>query len=463
MRNGLMTRLSIETLDSLEQDRTNDNENISEIIDHDSAIDTIHVVTQEIKEDVLSLDNAELVLNESLDKDTETDALLTEPEKVEVVSSVLVQEHLRTSMRVLKITDTDLLTMMPSNEAITDNAVSALGVVSRGLKDFIIALIDSIKRLFAKIGLAIKRIIAKIVVVFNYTTSKAKKLQKSLSLLQGRPNRFTQEESDKISNYLAALILFKNKHFSNDESSVIKDYLHAISSTDIPNNIHSNITVLVDMLISINKRDTVKTDDVINLRKQIMNTCDASTYRNTFLHDLTQHILKDHGYDVAGYTRSINKLDMLPIRYDGSNVRGIGFILPHSIDPNIPMNLLGSLDIKVIEATVSLKTKAHFLIDVPTISALDHMLSSVIESGRKSEDYSKALGKIVDSLTNEIDKLYKLDFKSDPSNTARKTITVIRKVATHSIIESILGQVAGTKAVLQYCELSVNKYPKLIK
>lgn len=455
MAKNIFKRLSVE---DNEYDIPENHFEIEDVIDSDSASDEVNDLAKSVKEDTLSLDNADKVIDELSGVVENNNNLLESSEPIETSAVIVAQESLKLAKRILKVKDADL-DLMPSTEAIKDDARTSLVIANEGIIDFVKKLVQSIKLIFIKIGVWIKRIITKLRVIFNMSVSRAESLKKRLKNVKSAETKpFTEDEVHAIGNSLAILILFKQKHFKTDEHEVLNMYLELITSTDVPNKLADNIYKILEQIIAITKKDMVEDSDVDKLRELIVNSTNSATYGNPLLKGLGNFIETDHGLNIDKLEKSVHDFNILPIRLDGTNVRGIGYMLPKTNKALTVYDKLLKTDIMSMDASLDKKVITHFIIDVPTKDSLMKVLDAVITSGKKTSDYASAIDKHIDKLTTDIDKLYKTDFEDKFGFIARKSLIAVRKLTTHSFIESILGQVAGTKAVLKYCELSVKKY-----
>ena len=220
-------------------------EHIEDIDNNDSYHEAMVVTSN----DVMSLETAENVLNDTINK-LHSMSNVSDDNK-DGMEVVMATESLKYSVKLLGINDS-LLTQPYniSRESFEANPIMTYDLAHEGVKEFLDAVIGTISGIYNKIVNGIKIIIEKIKSIF---TSNNKKVDKLLSIIDYTPNSknaviFTDNEKQFVNE---TMFMFIKNNNTLDVNSII-NHVKVISN-------YNPIKPLNDMV----------NDDIVNYEKSI--------------------------------------------------------------------------------------------------------------------------------------------------------------------------------------------------
>jgi predicted transcriptional regulator len=429
-----------------------------QVIDDTEATDELNEIHAEVKQDILTADDSEEVIYELQDKIVENEKLLETPEVVSSGSVVVAQESLKRSARILGVSVAAVSGLFPSNEAVNEDPVFALKISNESAREFIQGIVEKLKVLFERIKLAIKKLYTKLVVITSFAEKKAISLKSVVKNVKGTPTDLTAQDIKYISNILGVVIAVNHGNFSGDVSGIVGQYLSTVTNSNTINKMTANTAAVIKSITDLNAKPTIDIKDIYTVDDMILKTCDGKTYANAMLEKLTNSLMENKMFNIEGDKTNSALVSVIPIRFDGITIDGIGIISNTKIDVKDAKDLMTSTSIRIVKATLSPVIIDKFSIHAPTKEVLSKVLDNVINASKQTKSFSTNMLANIDKIDHDISKLYNLELTPELKDITRRTITTTRLVATHAVLNGVLGQVAATKAVLSYCNLCVKKF-----
>ncbi len=458
MRKSLFTTLSSEDLGNLDVDIGVSTINPEEIIDEETAVNEFNEIHDEVKQDVLTADDSEEVVYELQDKIEDTEKLLETPELITEASVVVAQESLKRGARLLGISADAVSGYFPTSEAMKSDAVFALRISNESAHDFIKTVIEKLKAVFERMKLAIKKLYTQLVVITSFAEKKATAMKATIKNINSKPADLTEQDVKYIGRVLGVVIAANDGNFSGDVSSKTGQYLSTVTNSQTINKMSANVASIIKEITDLNTKPTVDIEDIYGVDESIQRTCDGKTYADAMLEKITNGLMSGRIYNVDGSKSGSNLISVLPIRFDGTTIDGIGIISNTKIPVKDAKDLMTATTIKIVKATLSPVSIEKFNIHSPSKEVLAKVIDQVINASRQSKSFSENMLANIDKIDHNISKLYSLDLTPELKEVTRRTITTTRLVTTHGVLNGILGQVAATKAVLTYCNICIKKF-----
>jgi hypothetical protein len=331
------------------------------------------------------------------------------------------------------------------------------------MKTFIDGLIEKLIMLFKQIGNSIKKIYVKITVLLNNNKKIAASLKKYLenSNHDAGVKQHPVNEANKISNILA--VAFIAPHVGTnitDPVSILIDYVNTINSTTQIKEAEKLIVDIGNIIIpSINqngKYDSEVKEKIENIIDSYINKTRQSAPMYANMLEVMEVQLPKTEADPKEIVRNtiITKAygkHMTSITFETFNkFKKSKDIFPtiHTTATNVP-----NKDIKDMTYDIPKKQDVIKLLDIIVSKTSDSKTFSdlalnMVNTGTKS----------LNKITSETKKVG--DLAPETKNAVSKYSNLCKLAVTRIALDGILGQVKGTKAVVQYCSIVSNYYRK---
>jgi ferritin len=373
----------------------------------------------------------------------------------------VAQEACRLTIKQLGYNSGIMLNFSKEDAASYPLQVAKLSIES--MKTFIDGLIEKLIMLFKQIGNSVKKIYAKITILLNNNKKVAIGIKNYLEDSNYTTNikQHPAEEVNKINNLLA--IAFIAPHVGTnitDPVSILIDYIKTINNTTQIKETEKLIVGIGSIVIPIiNKTGeydpTIKTK-IENMIDSYINKTKHSTPMYTNMLEVMEVQLpnseatsKDIVHNTI-ITKAYGK-HMTSITFDVFNK----FKESKDAFPTIHTTITNVSNKDVKDMTYTIPSKQDI------IKLLDTIINNTLESKLFSDlaltmvDIST---KTLNKITSETKKVG--DITPETKNIISRYSNLSKLAVSRIALDGIIGQVKGTKAVVQYCNLVSNYYRK---
>ncbi len=410
---------------------------VEEVLEGDEAADAAAEIVAEIQQDQVSMEDAMEIAEELEEKVEEIETALEKPEEVTETAVVVAQESLKTAMRLLGA-DESVMTI-PSMEGAKENPVSTLHLSKEGMKEFVVKIVETIKAIFKKIGLNIKKLWTKLVVVSNRSTKLAVAMRVGLKDYDDTGAKF-DEAGEKAAIAKIGVIAFANGGSLEGGSIVsgINEYLKEMTDVAAVKKHGANLAALHKVVT-----------EAATAGKDMKEESVLAAFKDTFKPDG-----KLAGVLGAHIAKGLEGTEVHPVKFSGTSVK----YMKISGDSS-----LKTLSIGTGSYSLSKEEQAGLKIGCASAKDVAIILNGVKKAGDSSKGYADEAMKLIDAETSFVDAFAKKAFKSEDAEVrmaVTKTLNACKTVATTAALDGILGQVAATKDVLGYCGVCMKAYAK---
>lgn len=316
--------------------------------------------------------------------------------------------------------------------------------------NFILLLIDKLKITFQKAGLLFKNIYTKILVATSNVSKRAETARVRLkSYGTTVSSELSKRERENIINHIGVVLAANNISNDNALSSSLAEYLNLISDYRQQGNMINGMDKLKDYVLK--KNNSLTSEEVTASYKEletVINTINTdgvsyNKYINIFIEEVSKSNI------ISG-----TLLRPVFISAYGVDIKVFGF--DKTSDEIMP---------KIESVTIDDDRLDKLNVFIPNVSTIEKILDSVVMATGKTktlyDQYHNQM-KTIEQHFEDI-KHYKDSHKELNPETS-KYFTMLyeygRLIGTRIKLDSIIGQIRGTKNTLVCCELYINKYRK---
>lgn len=461
---------------------------VEDLIEDQMATEEVNGLVVEMQNDLNALDEA----HEAVDALQETQATIAEkletPEAVTAEDVAIAQEALKLTAASLGVDLNSFNITTMSYESSKAYPSEALQVSMESIDDFLNTLSQNIHNLIVRVGLWIKKMIVKVMVMFNGASKKAEALLAEIKDKQDDAGaEFDVKIEYKIGHLLLAIAIANNKVVPDNaaeivgfltESTTNKTSLAAIKTA---NEVYK---LAVDNEkefsgIAYSFRSDAGDQAVENFAQKLLKLSGegGNTVNESIRESLKKHLEQiamrdkksiDVGIGEPGLYKLYNNVHITPIRIDGDKFKcltifGLDIIKlksPYSVTPenakkamkNAFTGYVTTINSSSTDAGAKKLTKANLI----------KVLNYIVSDGTKSiKSLSDSILKELSQTEAETNKLHALIAKDDVyvnkygKKHSNMMLSALGKLAQNRIVsvslDTILGAIGAHKAVLYYC------------
>jgi hypothetical protein len=358
---------------------------------------------------------------------------------------MVAQESMRIICHRYGITPETVLGRRVSHESASINPIHSLRLAREDASDFVKTVIDGIRNLFKRLLVTIKKLYAKAVVMFSRTEKIAIKLADKVEEYGEAPAdaKFSDSEVAKITSKLGVVIIAEGGNLPKEPFQTFVNYFTIISNAKY---ISTYTNVLKDTAadqLSILKLDTNAAEEAAKK----VNDEFFKKLEKIYLPPIFDEILN---YEGKGKFIVPEKGTVFPFAITGTKVRA--FVITE--------------DMHFKSETLTAKPEAlkTIQIDIPSRLAIIRILRRIADFAKESKEFEAAALKETDEADKILADLSKEIMKGKLTPAAKRSVTnyssAVRIVTANLAVDSILAQVNGAKAILEYCVIASKKFSK---
>lgn len=373
----------------------------------------------------------------------------------------VAQEACRLTIKQLGYSSDVMLSFSKEDAANSPLQVAKLSTES--MKTFVDSLLDKLIMLFRQIGNSVKKLYAKITILLNNNKKIAITMKNNLEDSEHTTDikQHPADEVNKINNLLAIAFIAPHVGINiTDPVSILIDYIKTINNTTQIKEAERLVvgigSVVIPVINQKGEYDTSVKTKIENMIDGYLNKTRQSTPMYTNMLEVMEVQLPHTEATSKDIVRNtiITKaygMHMTSITFDTFNK----FKESKDVFPTIHTTTTNVSGKDVKDMTYAIPNKQE------VIKLLDTIINNTLESKLFSDmaltmvDIST---KTLDKITSETKKVG--DLTPETKNTISRYSNLCKLAVTRIALDGILGQVKGTKAVVQYCNLVSNYYRK---
>ena len=440
---------------------------ITEVVEAEATATEVTEDANEIEKDIVAMEEADEALVEINNQIAEDEVKLENPESVTAADALVSQESLRMTAKMLGASLTDLGITTISHESAKDSPVTALQLSTESAKEFFFKLVEQIKAIFSKIWNYIKKLAAKVYVMFNNMEKQASNMLEKLKNLQEKSSEdFTEDEQKRVVK-LVGMPVYLNSKTTIDKDSII-GYIGGVGETATVSASAEGYDAIITKLEKVTGADKVTAKETYEAMASIIGDIEKSVVKGAYKNSIAKFITgaADKFTEVDG--QLVQKI--VPVSVKGGSVIAMYINIPKESNTTkieTVREMWNTLTIK--KSTDKLDTAVFDGMAKGlkpfTKTDMTDILKQVKKNGSGMKKFVDDTLKSVETGSTGIKKLETIakklgNISGEKSSGLVKVASLMRATVTNLALSAIYDNVGGCKAGLAVCAISMKKYEK---